>query len=214
VLETKTSPEEWALSMRNVAWREPQATAYIGSKMREMLAEPAWTSAPSPGLLEAFDLIVFTGDPNFIPQLADLARGGLTDLQRAALMALDRLADSSPLAVMSYLNDHPGELADKSMLRADYYAKADLSQPPQRAALETFLSRGEVPLDEKKKVVTALASPASFVTDGLVTPATPTVDDNARRAAYIAVLDEWVKQRRFPELLPALQQVQAEMARQ
>src|SRR4051794_3801108 len=39
VLETKTSPEEWALSMRNVAWHEPQSTAYVAGKMREMLAE-------------------------------------------------------------------------------------------------------------------------------------------------------------------------------
>lgn len=214
VLETKTSPEEWALSMRNVAWHEPQATAYVGGKMREMLAEPAWNSTPSAGFLEAFDLIVFTGDPSFIPQLADLARGGLSDLQRAALMALDRMADSSPLAVMSFLNEHPNELADQPMLRADYYAKADLSQPPQRAALENFLARGDVSFDEKKKVVTALASPASFVTEGLVTPPVPAVDDNARRQAYVNVVTDWVNRRRFPDLLPALQQVQAEMARQ
>lgn len=214
VLEMKTSPEEWALSMRNVAWHEPQATAYVAGKIREMLAEPAWSSAPTSGFLEAFDLIVFTGDPSFIPQLADMARGGLSELQRAALVALDRMADSSPLAVMSFLNQHPDELSDKPMLRADYYAKADLSQPQQRSALESFLGRGDVSVDEKKKVVAALASPASFVSDGLVTPPVPAVDDNARRQGYATALNEWVTQRRFPELLPALQQVQAEMARQ
>src|SRR3954468_17462830 len=109
---------------------------------------------------------------------------------------------SPPLAVLCFLTAPPGGLAEKPMLRADYYAKADLSQPPQRAALETFLARGAVTLDEKAKVVTALASPASFVTDGLVPPPLPPVDDNARRQAYTTVLNDWVNQRRFPALLP------------
>src|SRR5205085_2192857 len=72
VLETKTSPEEWALSLRNVAWHEPAAKKYLADKVREMLAEPAWIAAPSVGLLESFDVIVFSGDPTFIPQLADM----------------------------------------------------------------------------------------------------------------------------------------------
>ena len=84
VLETKTTPEEWAVSLRNVAWSDPAATGYLAAKMREMLAEPSWTANPSGALLESFDVIVFSGDPTFIPTLAGLASNGAAPLQRAA----------------------------------------------------------------------------------------------------------------------------------
>ena len=137
MLETKTTPEEWAVSLRNVAWSDPAATGYLSAKMREMLAEPSWTASPSGALLESFDFIVFNGDPTFIPTLSDLATNGSAPLQRAAVVALDRLAEASPLAVMSYLNEHPGTLSDRPMFRADYFAKADLSQPAQQAQVES-----------------------------------------------------------------------------
>jgi hypothetical protein len=215
VLEKKTTPDEWALSLRNIAWQEPAAAPYLAGKMREMLAEPSWMAAPSAGLLEAFDIIVFTGDPNFIPQLADLARGagGLTALQRAALVALDRLAEQSPQSVMGYLNEHPGELADRPMLRADYFAKADLAQPPQQAALETYLSRPDVGLEEKTKLIDALASPGSFASDNLVT-VTPVTGNEAGRADALAKLySGWLSSNRFPELRSRIQGVLGRMGR-
>jgi hypothetical protein len=210
VLQTKTTPEEWALSLRNIGWHEPTATAYLSSKMREMLAEPVWTATPSPGLLEAFDVIVFSGDPTWIPALAEMARGtggGLTDLQRAALVALDRLSESSPLAVMNFLNANPGELADKPMLRADYYAKVDLTQPAQQTALEAYLSRQDVGLDEKTKLIKELAAPASFISDSLLTKPLVVQNENARQQALVKTLSTWANSNRFPQLTGAIQQV-------
>ncbi len=207
VLETKTSADEWALSLRNVGWQEPGARPYLAAKMREMLAEPAWTAKPSAGLLEAFDVIVFSSDPSFIPALAEMTRSPLTELQRAALVALDKLSEKSPLPVMNFLNANPGELADKPMLRADYFAKADIGQPQQQAALETYLTRADVSHDEKIKLLKALATPASFVSNSLLTNTPPPPDDVARARDLTKLFTRWVDAKRFPELAGTIQQV-------
>jgi hypothetical protein len=133
--------------------------------------------------------------------------GGLTDLQRAALVALDRLSESSPLAVMNFLNANPGELADKPMLRADYYAKVDLTQPAQQAALESYLSRQDVGIDEKSKLIKELAAPASFISDSLLTKPLMVPNDAARQQALIKTLTAWAGANRFPELTGTIQQV-------
>ena len=211
-LETKTSPEEWAISLRNVAWSEPNAAGFLSAKMHEMLAEPAWTAAPSPGLLEAFDVIAYAGDPGFIDQLSSLAQGDSPALGRAALVAMDRLSERAPLAVMEYLNANPALLGERPMLRADYFAKADLSQPAQQTALETYLGRVDVGVAEKTKLLQALATPASFVSDNLLTPPPVPGDDAARQRTLGTVLGGWLQGNRFPELAGVMAQVRGEIS--
>ena len=211
-LEAKTSPEEWAISLRNVAWSEPNATGFLSAKMHEMLAEPAWTAAPSAGLLEAFDVIAYAGDPGFIDQLSALARGDSSALGRAALVAMDRLSERAPLAVMEYLNANPALLGERPMLRADYFAKADLSQPAQQTAIETYLGRADVGVAEKTKLLQALATPASFVSDNLLTPPPVPGDDAARQRTLGTVLGGWLQANRFPELAGVIAQVRGEIS--
>lgn len=214
VLERKTSPDEWAIALRNVAWHDRAARPYLAAKMREMLAHEPWTRSPSDGLLEAFDVIVYTADPAFIPQLAQLRGGSVIDLQRAAAVAMDRLSETAPLEVMRYLNAHPTEYADRPLVRADFYARADLGVPAQRAALETYLSRADVGLEEKTKLLGGLASPASFVSDNLLTPNLPPGDDLPRLQHYASVLAEWQQQGRFPELRSAMARLEGRLKAQ
>lgn len=209
VLETKTTPDEWAVSLRNVAWSDPGATGYLAAKMREMLAEPTWTASPSGALLESFDVIVFSGDPTFIPTLSDLSRDGSPQMQRAALIALDRLSETAPLAVMTYLNNNPDTVADRPFLRADYFAKADLRQPEQQAAVEAYLSRPDVGDAEKTKLIKELATASSFVGDTLLTPPATPDDGVARQQTAATVLQRWIDANRFPTLLVPMQQVLA-----
>jgi hypothetical protein len=206
ILDTKTSPEEWAVSLRNIAWHDPNSRPYLASKMREMLSHEPWLQHPSPGFLQAFDVIAYTGDPTFVPQLAQLRREGSGEVQRAAAVAMDRLSEVAPLKVMDYLNSNPSEYADRPMLRADFYAKADLTVPAQRAAVETYLARPDVTLEEKTKFLAAFATPASFVSDNLLTSNPPPSDDLARLRHYGTVLQEWQQRGQFPQL-------QNEMAR-
>ncbi len=213
-LAKKDSPDEWAIALRNVAWREPAATAFLAAKTREMLTYAPWRAAPSGGMLEAFDVIVFTKDASFAPDLATAQTDPNSALRHAAEVALDRLAAANPLDVMTYLNSHPTTLAERPMLRADYFAKADLANAGQKTALEYYLSRPDIAAAEKTKLLKALATPASFVSENLLTGAPPEIDDTKREQALLAVTGQWVTSNRFPALQNQLLQLQRRLARE
>lgn len=210
-LETKNSADEWAISLRNVAWHEPQATAFLAGKMREMFAHQPWRARPSAGMLEAFDVVVFTRDTSLVPPLAEMAGGHDRQLQRAAAVALDRFSEAAPLQMMIYLNGNPAVMSERPFVRADYFAKADLAQPQQRQALEIYLSRSDVSTAEKTKLLKALVTPASFISENLLTSSLPPTDEDARLAAVTKAIGEWVQSGRFNELRPQLLQIQDEL---
>ena len=212
LLETKTSADEWAVALRNVAWAAPSDRAFLAAKSREMLHYQPWRQQPSGGFIEALDVIVFSRDVTFVTDLAELVRGEDKTLQRSAGMALDRLAEMAPLDVMNFLNTNRAELADKPFLRADYFSKADLSQPSQRAAVEAYLSRPDVASREKGKLLAVLASPGSFAADTLLTDPPPAEDPPQRSAGLRQTVGDWLKTNRFPELNPSLLQLQERLA--
>jgi hypothetical protein len=207
ILENKTSADEWAIALRNVAWHEPTATAFLSSKLREMLGHEPWLQSPSAGMLEAFDVAVFTHSPEMIPPLAESLRSNQVPLQRAAAIALDRLAERAPLEVMNYLNVNPGTMADRPFVRADYFAKADVAQPAHRQALEIYLSRADVALAEKTKLLEALAMPASFLSESLLSAPVPEPDEAARRDAIATTTADWLAKNRFPQLIPQISEL-------
>ena len=213
-LEKKDSADEWAIALRNVAWHEPAATGYLAIKAREMLAHAPWREAPTNGMLEAFDVIVFTRDGTFTPDLAAAQSDPNEQLRHAAQVALDRLAAASPLDVMSYLNSHPTTLAERPMLRADYFAKADLAQPGQKTALEFYLGRPDISAAEKSKLLKALATPASFVSENLLTPPPSEFDEGTRERAILLALGEWLTGNRFPSLHSQFLTLQRRLARE
>lgn len=212
ILAEKISADEWALALRNIAWTEPRPEPFLADKMREMLRYEPWRTAPSAGMLEALDVIVFTKDATFLPDLAEARTAG-NELAHAADIALDRLAEAAPLNVLTYLNTHPPLLSDRPFLRADYFAKADLSQPAQRAQIEIYLGRPDISPGEKTKLLKALTAPASFVGDSLVASPAPADDGTARRAGLAEATREWLSQSRFPSLREPLLEVQQRIAR-
>lgn len=212
VLETKNSADEWAISLRNVAWAEGQsATPFLASKLHEMLAHTPWRENPTSGMLEAFDVAVYARETSFVPSFTDLLRTDRLPLQRAAGVALDRLAEAAPLAVMDYFNRNPDALADRPLLRADYFAKADLSDPAQRHAVETYLSRPDVSLPEKSKLLSGIAEPASFVSDNLLSGPPPAEPGLARRAGLLTATDDWLRSGRYGELQSQIEQLQTQL---
>ena len=211
ILAEKSSADEWALSLRNLAWTDPRARPFLADKMREMLAFEPWRSKPSAGLIEALDVIVFAKDATFIPDLAEL-RAEKGELAHGADIALDRLADTAPLEVLVHLNTHPTLLNDRPFLRADYFAKADLSQPAQRAQIEIYLGRPDIAAAEKTKLLKALTTPASFIGDSLVSTPAPADDGATRRAGLIQSTREWLERNRFPTLREPLLEIQQRIA--
>ncbi|MCE9610080.1 MAG: hypothetical protein K8R23_07710 [Chthoniobacter sp.] len=213
-LEKKDSADEWAIALRNVAWHEPAATAYLTSKAREMLAYEPWRASPSSGMLEAFDVIVFTKNASLTADLASAQRDPNEQIQHAADVALDRLAAANPLDVMNYLNANPVLLAERPMLRADYFAKADLGAAGQKNALEFYLGRTDIAAAEKAKLLKALATPATFVSENLLTEPPPEPDEALREHAILAAVHEWLVGKRFPSLDSQLLDLQRRLARE
>jgi len=211
VLSTKNSADEWAVSMRNVAWTEQNSAPFLEEKFREMLDYKPWVDQPSAGFLQAFDAAVYAHDISILPQLAALMQTNDVRLQQAAGVALDRLAAADPLDVMNYLNSNPGLFADRPLLRADYFTKTDLSDPAQRQALETYLSRSDVSTAEKTKLLSGLLAPGTFVSDNLLTPlpAPPTDESSTRQQnALNSAINDWLASNRFPDIRSQLQQTQ------
>jgi hypothetical protein len=205
LLTRKTSADEWAVALRNIAWSAPDDRAFLAGKMREMLGYQPWRQQPSAGFFEAFDVIVFTREGRFVAELGEMANSEDDALKRAAAVALDRLSEMAPLDVMTYLNAHPAEFADKPYLRADYYSKADLSQSAQRQAVEMYLGRADVAAAEKEKLLAVFASPGTFAGENLLTSPPPPEDDPPeRKAALRKTVDDWIKTNRFPALAGAL----------
>ncbi len=212
LLTRKTSADEWAIALRNIAWSTPDDRTYLAAKMREMLDYQPWRQQPSAGYLEAFDVIVFTRNAGFTQDLAALATSEDDAVKRAAAAAMDRLSEMAPLDVMNYLNGHPAEFADRPFLRADYFSKADLSQFQQRQAVEAYLARPDVAVAEKDKLLSVFASPGTFVGDTLVTAPSAADDPPQRTAGLRAAVGDWLKGNRFPDLAAPLAQLQQRLA--
>ena len=212
LLTRKTSADEWAIALRNVAWSTPEDRAFLAAKMREMLDYQPWRQQPSAGFLEAFDVIVFTRNAAFASDLAAMATSEDDAVKRAAAAAMDRLSEMAPLDVMNYLNGHPAEFADRPFLRADYFSKADLSQFQQRKAVEAYLARPDVAVAEKDKLLSVFASPGTFVGDTLVTQPSAADDPPQRTTGLRAAVGDWLKGNRFPDLSAPLAQLQQRLA--
>jgi hypothetical protein len=212
LLDRKTSADEWAVALRNIAWSTPSERGFLSAKIREMLTYQPWRQQPSGGFLDAFDVVVFARDVTLVPDLGEMVSSEDESLRRAAAAAMDRLSEMAPLDVMTYLNGHPAEFADRPFLRADYFSKADLSNAPQRQAVETYLGRPDVSVAEKGKLLAMFTNPGTFVDDTLVTERPAAEDPPQRIAGLRTAVTDWLKGNRFPELANSLAQLQERLA--
>jgi hypothetical protein len=210
VLGRKDSADEWALAMRNIAWGDRNSNAYLEGKVREMWYHNPWLAEPSGGFLEAFDVAVYVRGAGLVPRLEELMRSPRVELERAAIVALDRIADAAPLDVMSMLNSNPGLISERPLVRADYFSKADLRDSRQRQAVEVYLGRTDVAPEEKQKFVDGLAAPGQMVGDSLLAPPPdPDRDLAARDRAMKDAVSGWMASGKYPELEPGFRRLLA-----
>ena len=111
ILNSKDSPDEWALALRNLALGDPSAgaRALLEQKTGELLQYAPWQQSPSAGYLEAFDVPVYLGDSQWLPTLSGLIR--LPDnsaVAHAAFLATDRLVINNPATMLAALAADPG----------------------------------------------------------------------------------------------------------
>ncbi len=204
-LQANTSPDENAVAMRNLAWTDPEGSKpLLAASERAMLDNAAWRQAPTAGYLEAFDVAAYAGDASLFNELSDMAKTS-SPLQRAALVAMERLSAMAPGQVVNYLNAHPDLLADSPLLRADYMGNVDLSDPAQLAQAQAYLARTDVTDAEKDKFIARLALPAGFVSNNLLTPPEIPMSLPEHRALVNQVAGQWLASGQYPALQAALQ---------
>ncbi len=206
VLGVKGSPDEWAVSLRNLAWNDPQdSKTFLAAKARDLITYQPWQQSPTAGYMEAFDSAAYSGDASLLEVLEPLSKTP-SAVRQAAVVAIDRLSAMAPGAVADYLNTHPDMLADRPLIRADYMGKVDLSDDAQKTEAETYLQRPDVTLPEKTKFLERLGVPAGFLSNNLLTPPTPpAMPILERRALVNQTASAWLQSGQYPTLQTPLQ---------
>ena len=216
ILSRYTTPDEWAVSLRNFAWANPDSggLAYLQLKAREFLGNAEWRRNPSVGYLEAFDTIVYAHAVGLAPDLAELMRDKDNKATaHAAYLTLDRLTISDPKAMLTQLVEQPYLMQGREQTRANFVARADIRQPEQRALVEQYLLD---PSRSQKELTTfaAIYPNANYmISDNLLTEVrTPTAKDlTASDREALKIVEEWENDPRFERVQPLLTQIHARL---
>ena len=211
ILATHESAEEWAVSLRDFARVRvtPGDTAFLTAKMRELLGDARWQSAASVGWLEAFDVAVHTRATVLTPELARLlvrTEDGARPAAHAAFLTLDRLVLAEPVAMLGRLQAEPELMTGRELTRANYFARADVRDPQQRALVEQYLLDPRRSPEELGKFTALYPNANRMLSKNLLTPIeTPSHDDLAAHdREALGVVDAWLKDPRFAKLHASL----------
>ncbi len=209
-LSRYTTPDEWAVSLRNYAWANPGpgGEAYLQAKTRELLHNPAWLKEPSAGFLEAFDTIVQARGTALAPDLAALVRDKDNNATaHAAYLTLDRLTINEPMAMFKQFIEHPELMTSREQTRANYLARADVRVPEQRAMLEEYLLDPARSPQELATFAGVYPNANYMISNNLLTSSvTPSRDDLIKHdVAALSVIDEWLADAKFSPLKPHLE---------
>ena len=205
ILNSKDSPDEWAVALRNLATGDPSAggRTLLQQKTSEMLQYGPWQQNPSTGYLEAYDVAVYLGGTSLVPPLTGLVRKQDNPaVAHAAYLALDRLAINEPAALLGALEADLSLMQGREQTRADYFARADVRDPQQRQVLENYLLDPRTSPQELQQFAGLFPNANFMVSQNLLTP-TPTPDQAAltgRDAISLQVAQEWLADPRFANL--------------
>ena len=212
ILSQYTTPDEWAVSLRNYAWanKGPGSQDYLEKKAQELLGNPEWRTNPTAGFLEAFDAIVYAHGTSLAPELAELVRDKENRaLSHAAYLALDRLTITEPAAMLKQLVEQPELMQGREQTRANFLARADVRDPEQRALVEQYLldpARGQ---EELATFAGIYPNGNYMVSDNILTTVETMQRDEivARDLSALAMIEQWQADPRFERLEPILAQI-------
>jgi hypothetical protein len=153
LMDRRTSADEYALSLRNLAWNDLDGDLRGELSARFLaLLNSTWLAQPSAGLLESFDVAVEIGGGEMFDRLISVARDSATSsntaASQAAYISLDRMIvrDRSLLAaafskVTTWMDFAPQQ-------RASLLSRLDITQPEQKEVFVRYLSATPHPAGE------------------------------------------------------------------
>lgn len=216
ILARPSSPDEWAVAIRDFTKVKNGAAdrAFIESKLHEMIGRPEWQGSPSVGYLEAFDTIVYLGGTRFADQLTDLVRAkDNRAVAHAAFLTLERLVIQDPPALLAKLEKDPELMRGREKTRANYFARADVRDPQQRAVLEQYLLDPQRTAEELQTFSGLYPNANFMISNNLltetVTPGQGHLIQHDREA--LAVVGSWLDDPRFASIRPHLEQMHSRL---
>jgi hypothetical protein len=209
VLNEMTSPDEFAVALRNYARANTaeEGRRFLEQKLDAMLRRDEWRQDPSAGFLEAFDVAVHVGGTNLMRDLTALVRDKQNRaVSHAAYLALDRLVIADPASTLNLLQADPSLMHGREVTRANYFARADPGHAPQRQVLEKYLLNSPLDGKELETFVGLFPNANYMVSRNLLTPtATPDYTTQLQRdRTALQTVDEWIADSRFERLKPQL----------
>jgi len=182
--------------------------------MRELLTHEPWQREASVGFLEAFDVAVHLRRTGLVPDLAALVcRTNNAPASHAAYLALDRLTIETPAALLGRLAEAPDLMAGREMTRANYFARADVSDPAQKLVLEGYLLDARRSPEELRKFAGLYPNANFMISQNLLTqvntPDRATL--MARDRAALDAVNAWLADPRFLTVRTSLEQARARL---
>jgi len=216
ILSHYTTPDEWAVCLRNFAWANSDSAAhgFLEVKTRELLANTEWRRDPSVGYLEAFDAVVYAHATDLTPELATLLRDkDNRATAHAAYLTMDRLTINDPTAMLQQIVSNPGLMAGREQTRADLVARADIRQPDQRALVEQYLLDPARSQQELETFASIFPNNNYMISTNLLTevktPGAGELQELDREA--LEVVQGWENDPRFQYVLPVLGKMRARL---
>ena len=216
ILSSMDSPDEWAVALRNLAWGDTsdQGHSLLEQKTTEMLQYEPWQQNPSTGFLEAFDVAVYLGGTGLMPALTDLVRQQNNPaVAHASYLALDRLVIHNPTATLTALLADPDSMQGREATRANYFARADVSDPQQLHILENYLLNPQITPTEIDTFAGIFPNANYMISPNLLTQS-QTPDRVAlvnRDAKSLSVVQTWIGDPRFAQLFPSLEKTEVRL---
>ena len=210
------SADEWALALKAYAEgsSNPARNDLLASKSREMLRNEAWQKNPSVGYLESFDVAVYVGGTQLTPTLCELAqKKDNRAVAHAAFLALDRLVQAAPVQTLTLLQDQPELMTGREETRANFFARADMTDPKQKQVLEKYLLNPALKGQELQAFAGLYPNANYMVSYNLLTRVnTPDGGTLARiDASALRTIDEWLAEPRFDHVRPQLQTIRSRL---
>jgi hypothetical protein len=193
IMAKPTSPDEYALALRNLAWNDLNGDLRdeLSARFLDLLKTP-WLDQPSAGFLEAFDIAVEVGGTPMFDRLVSLAREAKSNsaTSRAVFLSLDRMVLRDPALLHTALSANADWMDFAPQQRASLISRLDITQPEQRDLFRRYLSSTQHAAGELDYFAKIFPNGNFLYGHRLVTTddATPTIEEVA--AADVRVLKE------------------------
>ncbi len=210
VFRSKDSPDEWAISLRNVAWNNPQSRSIplLKEKLHEALTHDPWRENPTAGYLHSFDVAVYTQSMDNLPEFAAmLDQDNPKALAHAAFMAMDKMVLVDTRQSLSILLEQPRLLSDHPDTRAGFFSRAAITDSRQKEIVETYLSNTDTTVEEVEVFVALFPNFNLIMSNNLLTEnPSYTLGEMAKiDRSSLGQAETWLNDNRFQHLRPQLE---------